>query len=447
VLAPAPPGSADQFGFEIPGGDPGAIEAAARGARDLSALFSDHARAVGNGARVAVGGGGWQGTASGAFSDYSGNLLGVLHGNASACDSAAGVLGSLSRALEHAQSVTRQALADCQRAQQELTTQQQNAETAGREAQAANQNAASAVHPTQADVYRQQAASATRSQGIAQDLARSAQGDLDTAMQRGQQAYQSYMTEASGLGGRLGSASGEIRNAPSLPGGSGTGFPLGGGVGVPLLIPPLQTSPGFTDPVEEPGPNILGDPIAPQGPTILADPIPEQGPTILADPIPEAGPTILADPIPEAGPTILADPIPEQLPGNGIVTNSGSGETGGTDSTGGATEEPPVFGSGRGPMTADVVVTDENGNVVEVQEITSGGMTEEQKALGFPQSTLATHVEAKATSSIPLQPGQTMTIEADRPPCPTCKGVMNKTAAASGGKIVYNWPGGQWSSP
>jgi hypothetical protein len=35
--------------------------------------------------------------------------------------------------------VTRQALADCQRAQQELTTQQHNAETAGQEAQTANE--------------------------------------------------------------------------------------------------------------------------------------------------------------------------------------------------------------------------------------------------------------------------------------------------------------------
>jgi hypothetical protein len=351
VLPPAPPGSADggagQFGFEVPRGDPGAIDAAARGVRDLSGLFADHARSVGSGARVAVGGGGWRGAASGAFTDASGNLLGVLHGNAGACDTAAGVLGSLSRALEHAQSVTRQALADCQTAQQELTTQQQNAETAGRDAQTANQNAASAVHPAEADVYRQQAISATQAQGIAQGLARNAQGDLDSAMRRGQQAYETYMTEASALGVRLGSASAEIRNAISVPGGSGTGFPLGGAGGVPLMIPPLQTSPGFTDPSGEPVPNIFGDPTEPQGPTILADPIPEQGPTILADPIPEAGPTILADPIPEAGPTILADPIPEagptiladpipeagptiladpipeQLPGNGIVTSSG----------------------------------------------------------------------------------------------------------------------------
>jgi Putative T7SS secretion signal domain len=333
VLAPALTGSADggagQFGFEVPRGDPGAIEAAARGVRDLGGLFSDHARAVGNGARVAIGGGGWQGSASGAFSDVSGNLLGVLHGNASACDTAASVLDSLSRELEHAQSVTRQALADCQRAQQELTTQQHNAETAGQEAQTASQNAASAVHPAQADVYRQQAVAAThQAQGIAQDRARSAQGDLDGAMQRGRQAYQTYMTEASALGVRLGSTSGKIRNAPSIQGGSSAGFPLGGGGDVPMLIPPLQTSPAFTDPVQEPGPNILGDPIAPQGPTILADPIPDAGPTILADPIPDAGPTILADPIPDAGPTILANPIPEQLPGNGIVSNSGNGDTG-----------------------------------------------------------------------------------------------------------------------
>jgi hypothetical protein len=53
-------------------------------------------------------------------------------------------------------------------------------------------------------------------------------------------------------------------------------------------------------------------------------------------------------------------------------------------------------------------------------------MTEAEKALGFPQSTLATHTEARAVKEIPLKPGETMRIEGQYPPCPSCRGKMNK---------------------
>ena len=108
------------------------------------------------------------------------------------------------------------------------------------------------------------------------------------------------------------------------------------------------------------------------------------------------------------------------------------------------TEGASSFSSGRGPMTGDVTVFNGQGEITAQQSITSGGMTPEQAELGFPQSTLATHVEAQATSGIPLNEGDTMTIEGDRPPCPTCRGVMNQTAAKAGARIVYIWSGNVW---
>jgi hypothetical protein len=98
------------------------------------------------------------------------------------------------------------------------------------------------------------------------------------------------------------------------------------------------------------------------------------------------------------------------------------------------------FGTGKPPHTAKVTVTDPAGNVKFQDVLQSGGMTPEEAALGFPQSTLATHTEARATSQIPLEPGDSMLIEGQYPPCPSCKGKMNVRSAETGAKIEYTWP-------
>jgi hypothetical protein len=64
-------------------------------------------------------------------------------------------------------------------------------------------------------------------------------------------------------------------------------------------------------------------------------------------------------------------------------------------------------------------------------------MTLEEKALGFPKSTLATHTEARAVKKIKLEPGQRMEIIGQYPPCNSCKGKMN----ATGSDIEYKWKG------
>ena len=66
-------------------------------------------------------------------------------------------------------------------------------------------------------------------------------------------------------------------------------------------------------------------------------------------------------------------------------------------------------------------------------------MTPAEKALGFPQSALATHTKARAVSQVPLAHGDVMTIDGQYPPCTSCKGKINKQAAASGATIQYNW--------
>jgi hypothetical protein len=100
------------------------------------------------------------------------------------------------------------------------------------------------------------------------------------------------------------------------------------------------------------------------------------------------------------------------------------------------------FGTGKPPHSAIVTVTTQNGS--RQLRLASGNMTPEEAALGFPRSTLATHTEARAVRQVQLQAGDRMIIQGKYPPCPSCKGAMNKSAIESGAEIVYTWPAGTW---
>ncbi|MBN3723569.1 type IV secretion protein Rhs [Burkholderia sp. Ac-20379] len=97
------------------------------------------------------------------------------------------------------------------------------------------------------------------------------------------------------------------------------------------------------------------------------------------------------------------------------------------------------FGSGKGTHYANVTVTDASGNVLHTEGLQSGNMTPEEKALGFPRASLATHTEARAVRQIPLEPGQVMTIDGQYPPCKSCQGKMRMAAEQSGATIHYTW--------
>lgn len=103
-----------------------------------------------------------------------------------------------------------------------------------------------------------------------------------------------------------------------------------------------------------------------------------------------------------------------------------------------------AFGSGRPPHVADVTVY-RRGHVTFADTLSSGGMTAEEAALGFPRSSLVTHAEARAMR-IPLQAGDTMIIQGQYPPCPSCKGAMRNTASSSGAEIHYFWESQRWTA-
>lgn len=72
------------------------------------------------------------------------------------------------------------------------------------------------------------------------------------------------------------------------------------------------------------------------------------------------------------------------------------------------------FGSGKGTHNAIVRHFDSKGNLVgQPRSYQSGGMTPEEKALGFLRSTLATHTENRAMRDLTpdLKPGDTVRIK------------------------------------
>jgi hypothetical protein len=88
---------------------------------------------------------------------------------------------------------------------------------------------------------------------------------------------------------------------------------------------------------------------------------------------------------------------------------------------------------------ANVMVRDASGQLRNHERLVSGNMTAEEQALGFPRNTLASHTEARAIRNIPVQPGGTMIVTGQRPPCPICKGLMNQAARDRGARFIYRW--------
>jgi RHS repeat-associated protein len=97
------------------------------------------------------------------------------------------------------------------------------------------------------------------------------------------------------------------------------------------------------------------------------------------------------------------------------------------------------FGSGKPPHVVTVNVTDSSGNTKLQDTFQSRNMTPEEAALGFPKSSLATHTEARATSQVPLEAGDSMLIEGQYPPRNSCKGKMNARSLEAGADIEYRW--------
>lgn len=98
------------------------------------------------------------------------------------------------------------------------------------------------------------------------------------------------------------------------------------------------------------------------------------------------------------------------------------------------------------PHNASATVYGPGGQVVlPTTYWTSGGMTPEAKAFGYPTSSLSTHTEQQAIRYPGIQdamvnPGNTLHIQGQYPPCNQCQSGMTTFAAQSGGHVQYSYP-------
>jgi RHS repeat-associated protein len=91
-----------------------------------------------------------------------------------------------------------------------------------------------------------------------------------------------------------------------------------------------------------------------------------------------------------------------------------------------------------GHHNALVAIVDETGAIREVRQLTSMGQTEFE-SLWPKWKGLSSHTEARAAARLPLQPGEKMVILGQDPPCPSCKGYMNRAAGVYKADIQYQW--------
>jgi RHS repeat-associated protein len=134
----------------------------------------------------------------------------------------------------------------------------------------------------------------------------------------------------------------------------------------------------------------------------------------------------------------------------------------------GYTENPlvltdPLGLAKRTPHFADITVYDPQGNVKYSYGLRSGNQLPEEAALGFPNSSMASHTEVRSmrlhggsptvpiandplANTMPVSPGDRVEINGTKPPCSQCRGAMNRAVNELGVSVNYNWGGNTWSA-
>lgn len=215
-----PLGGITPFGFQIPQGSPGEIEAASDTCRHGAIGLLAQGQGVGQGTQVVADG--WQGDAQAAFTAYAGEAGSALSANADALSKASVALDRLAGELARAQRITREAASDCENAQQQLTGAEQAANEHAQDAQNLSQQAAAAAHPHVQAQLNQQANAAADLAQAAQGQASRARDQLETARQQGIAADRAYQQQAGAIQAQIQAAGEEIQTIPRLPGGAPT---------------------------------------------------------------------------------------------------------------------------------------------------------------------------------------------------------------------------------
>lgn len=196
------------YGFEVPGGSPGELDAAASGcARCAHALAAQSAK-VNQGLGLALTG--WEGLAQEVFAGIAESLGQSYDRIGGIADAAGSVLRAFGQELEIAQTLTKRALAECERAAGAVAKSGQDAAEHAATAQACRAQAAGPVTPQRSLELGLQAGEAEAQQGAAELAQQEAQADLDHAKSQGARAWQEYEDEAKRASARLQALGAEI---------------------------------------------------------------------------------------------------------------------------------------------------------------------------------------------------------------------------------------------
>jgi uncharacterized protein YukE len=214
-------GTPTEFGFEIPLGSSGELDAAARACSQWARSLSDRASNVKQGAQQAQSV--WEGPARSAFSGYASHLISVFTATSEAVGRAGSALTAFAAELDSAQRVTNQAYDACQQAQGEYDTQSDAATTHAGRVQSLTTQLAGAVTPVQSAELNRQLTAAQSDQQTAESAAGRAQTALTAAQRHGQQAWNQYLQQAQSTTGTLQGLDGQLQKVQALPKGQSVG--------------------------------------------------------------------------------------------------------------------------------------------------------------------------------------------------------------------------------
>jgi hypothetical protein len=203
------------YGFEIPEGDPGEVQAAARACADWATALSRRATDVRTGAQVACSD--WTGSAESGFAGFARHVETVYGSVGDAISQSGQQLTTFAHELETAQQLTNRALGECERLDAQVQGHLQDATTHGTTVTDLTNRSATAVTPQESQELSRQLSEARGQQAAAEQAAKLAQGQLEAAERQGGQAWTDYQHQAAAVASALQGLDSRVERVQPLP--------------------------------------------------------------------------------------------------------------------------------------------------------------------------------------------------------------------------------------